>query len=189
MLGGMVCAIGLRSYAATEAGFVESCVGAAEAIHERVARPLEDGAKVFIEDLVSTHQDSRLVLLLGAATRIRMGRGTRLRIDKFLTEAKGEFTFESGPLLLEHEGPPPHDLRLRSPYGIIAVRGTRVFAGPSNGKFGVFVERGVVDFTAGGATVRLEAGLGSDVRRPGEKPSAPSYWKPERAVEALQSVY
>ena len=81
------------------------------------------------------------------------------------------------------------DLRLRSPFGTIALRGTRVFAGPSKGVFGVFVERGIVDFTAGGVTVRLSAGEGSDVRRPGDKPTPPSRWGSERALDALASVY
>ncbi len=84
----------------------------------------------------------------------------------------------------------PHgDLRLRSPYGVIALRGTRVFAGPSKVAFGVFVERGVVDFTAGGATVRLTAGEGSDVRRRGDKPTPPQRWGSERVLDALSSVY
>lgn len=81
------------------------------------------------------------------------------------------------------------DLRLRSPFGAIALRGTRVFAGPSNGVFGVFVDRGVVDFTAGGATVRLMPGEGSDVRRQGDKPTPPRRWPPERVDAAMISVY
>ena len=81
------------------------------------------------------------------------------------------------------------DLRVRSPFGTIALRGTRVFAGPSNGVFGVFVERGVVDFTAGGAAVRLTAGEGSDVRHPGDKPTPPRLWGDERVRDALISAY
>jgi hypothetical protein len=54
-------------------------------------------------------------------------------------------------------------LRVRSPYGLMAVRGTTFFAGPSNDVFGVFVARGVVAVTGGGRTVVLRLGLGTNI--------------------------
>ena len=192
LLGGLACAAAsaLTSLAATADGFIESCVGPAEAESHNVTRALSNGADVFVGDLVSTRETARLVMLLGTQTRIRRGGNTRLRIDRFLAETHGELRFDSGPLVLDrNEGAPAMDLRLRSPFGTIALRGTRVFAGPSKGVFGVFVERGIVDFTAGGVTVRLTAGEGSDVRRPGGKPTPPSRWGSERAIDALASVY
>jgi hypothetical protein len=192
LLGGLACAAAFASAAraANAAGSVESCLGLADAEARGATRALADGADIFIGDLVSTREAARLVMRLGAATHIHMGGNTRLRIDRFLAETRGELRFDSGPLLLDRdEGAPAMDLRLRSPFGMIALRGTRVFAGPSKGVFGVFVERGIVDFTAGGATVRLAAGEGSDVRRPGDKPSAPARWGSERVMDALASVY
>jgi ferric-dicitrate binding protein FerR (iron transport regulator) len=169
---------------------VESCLGLADAEARGVTRTLGNGAEVFVGDLVSTHEAARLVMLLGVATRIHMGGNVRMGIDKYLAETRGELHFDSGPVLLDRdEGAPPTDLRLRSPFGTIALRGTRFFAGPSKGVFGVFVQRGIVDFTAGGETVRLTAGEGSDVRRPGGKPTPPNRWGSERAVDALASVY
>lgn len=191
LLGGMACAAAFASssFAANAAGLVESCVGVADAEAHGAVRSLAKGSDIFVGDLISTHE-ARLIMLLGAATRVHMGGNTRLRIDKFLAETRGELRFDSGPVLIDRdEGSPGMDLRLRSPFGTIALRGTRVFAGPSKGVFGVFVQRGIVDFTAGGTTVRLTAGEGSDVRRPGDKPTQPSRWGSERVVDALASVY
>ncbi|MFM9974233.1 MAG: FecR domain-containing protein, partial [Beijerinckiaceae bacterium] len=161
----------LDAGAANAAGIVESCLGPAEAEAGGVSRSLANGAQLFLGDLVSTRETARLLMLLGTATHIRMGADTRLRIDKFLAETSGEFRFDSGPVLLDRkEGAPAMDLRLRSPYGSIALRGTVVFAGPSNGVFGVFVQRGAVDVTASGVTVRLNAGEGTNIKIPGDKP-------------------
>jgi hypothetical protein len=192
VISGLACAAAAAPAALSVSaiGSVESAIGPAHDEAHGVKRPLATGAEIFIGDLVSTGEAARLAMLLGAATRVRMGSRTRLRIDRFLADARGELSFDSGPLLIDRpEGSSRGDLRLRSPYGVIALRGTRVFAGPSKGAFGVFVERGVVDFTAGGATVRLTAGEGSDVRRPGDKPSPPSRWGSERVQDALMSVY
>ncbi len=100
-------------------------------------------------------------MLLGSATRVHLGASVRLRVDKFLAETGGELRFDSGPLVIDRdERSPPMNLRVHSPFGMIALRGTRFFAGPSNGVFGVFVERGVVDFTAGGANGAAHRGRG-----------------------------
>jgi hypothetical protein len=69
------------------------------------------------------------------------------------------------------------------------VRGTRVFAGPSAGVFGVFVERGAVAVTAGGRQVTLREGQGSDIRRPGDAPTPPRPWGEPRIRAALDSVF
>ncbi|WP_049768194.1 FecR family protein [Methylocella silvestris] len=191
-LGGLACASACASaaFAAGSVGLVETSVGEANAQIRGATRPLTAGADIFVGDLVSTSATARLVMLLGSATRVRLGSNTRLRVDKFLANAGGELTFDSGPVVVDHdEKAGPIDLRLRSPFGLIAVRGTRFFAGPSNGTFGVFVERGIVDFTAGGVTLRLTAGEGTDVKRPGDKPSAMRRWPFERANDAMLSTY
>jgi len=68
------------------------------------------------------------------------------------------------------------------------VRGTRFFAGPSQGKLAVFVDRGSVSVTSGGSTVTLVAGEGTDVTRPGAPPTEPKSWGHGRIVEAFSTV-
>ena len=77
---------------------------------------------------------------------------------------------------------------MRSPFGLIAVRGTRFFAGPSNGVFGVFVERGRVLVVGVDTAVIVEGGFGTDIARPGAEPTAPHPWAAPRIVNAMASV-
>jgi len=98
-------------------------------------------------------------------------------------------TLRSGPLLFDR---PPRSARaavqIRSPFALIAVRGTRFFAGPSNGRFGVFVVRGSVAVTSAGQQVILREGEGTDVVSPGTPPTPIKRWAPERIGAALASV-
>ena len=92
---------------------------------------------------------------LGRDTILKLGERARLIIDRYLVDAGGEINLESGPLLFDRPvGAPPASLQIRSLFGLIAVRGTRFFAGPSNGVFGVFVERGNIIVSAAGSRLR-----------------------------------
>lgn len=77
---------------------------------------------------------------------------------------------------------------IRSPFGLIAVRGTRFFAGPSNGVFGVFVYRGEVLLVGRNTAVPVEAEFGSDIAAPGEEPTLPHRWADARIKAAEASV-
>lgn len=190
LLGGVAAwGAAAQAFAANATGAVESATGASTAVARGVSRALATGAEVFVGDLVNTTEFARLVMKLGAATRVHMGPSVKLRIDRYLADKAGELRFENGPVLVDRPDNQPHmDLKLRSPFGLVALRGTRVFAGPSNGVFGVFVQRGAVDLTAGGKTVRIAAGQGADVKVPGGPPSNPTAWGQERIVNALISV-
>jgi ferric-dicitrate binding protein FerR (iron transport regulator) len=71
---------------------------------------------------------------------------------------------------------------------LIAVRGTRFFAGPSNGVFGVFVERGSVTVAAAARQVLLRAGQGTDIHHPGAAPTPAAKWGRPRIDAAFGSV-
>jgi ferric-dicitrate binding protein FerR (iron transport regulator) len=79
-------------------------------------------------------------------------------------------------------------VRIRSAFGLIAVRGTRFFAGPSNNVFGVFVERGSVAVSAAGRRVIVRAGQGTNISHPGAAPTPPAPWGEGRIRSALNSV-
>src|SRR5215813_4528508 len=66
----------------------------------------------------------------------------------------------------------PAPVRIRSPFALIAVRGTRFFTGPSNGRFGVFVERGSVAVTSAGRTCDYAKKFGSHSKRSGRVTTA-----------------
>jgi ferric-dicitrate binding protein FerR (iron transport regulator) len=178
-----------RAQGAKQAGSVENVTGDAFAEARAVRRALQPTAPVFIADQVRTGSGSRLTMQLGRDTKLRLGGDTRITIDRFLVDAGGEITLNSGPVLFERpEGSAPEPVRIRSTFGLIAVRGTVFFAGPSRGVFGVFVERGSVAVTAAGKQVVLQAGQGTDIARPGAPPTNPSAWGGPRIHDAMLSV-
>jgi ferric-dicitrate binding protein FerR (iron transport regulator) len=180
--------LALRPARAVErVGSVEDVTGVAFAELESVRRTLYRAAPVFLSEEVATGVASRLGMQLGRNTTVRLGEQARLKIDRFLVDAGGEMTLRSGPLLFDGQ---PHRARvqIRSPFALIAVRGTRFFAGPSNNRFGVFVARGSVTVTSVGQQVVLREGEGTDFTSPGTPPTPVKRWAPERIRAALASV-
>jgi ferric-dicitrate binding protein FerR (iron transport regulator) len=193
MLGAGVTAplmfIAARIQAAERAGAVETLKGEAFAQGESARRALAAEAPVFVRDKVATGEASRIAMRLGKSTLLRLGERASITLDRFLMDAGGEITLETGPLLFERpEGGKAGAVRIRSPFGLIAVRGTRFFAGPSNDVFGVFVERGEVRVSAAGTSVTVRAGEGTNIARPGAAPTPPARWGAPRIKAALDSV-
>ncbi|WP_213739421.1 FecR family protein [Bradyrhizobium sp. dw_411] len=180
--------LALRPARAVErVGSVEEITGEAFAEIESVRRALGRAAPVFLSEEIVTGVASRLGMRLGRETTVRLGEQARLKIDRYVVNAGGEMTLRSGPLLFDG---PPHRARvqIRSPFALIAVRGTRFFAGPSNDRFGVFVARGSVAVTAAGEQVILRQGEGTDIAAPGAPPTPVKRWGAERIRAALASV-
>jgi hypothetical protein len=187
-LAGACCGASPAS-AADPAGAVAMSRGEcfAEAATER--RVLAPAAAVFVGDSVRTGSQSALGLHLGTATEVRLGAEARLRIDRFLVNAGGVLVLERGALLYDHNADSgPSDVTVRSPYGLVAVRGTKFFAGPSNGVFGVFVERGSVTVVGARTAVLLVSGMGTNLATPGAEPTAPAPWGAGRIAAAMASV-
>jgi ferric-dicitrate binding protein FerR (iron transport regulator) len=184
--------IGLAPLAASAqtpnvAGKVDEAIGLVTAEGRDSPRPLAPQATVFVGDTVATGNASKLGMKLGQETVLRLGELARIKIDRYLVSAGGSIQLNAGPLLLDKPRTAP-PVNIRSPFGLISVRGTRVFAGPSRGVFGVFVQHGSVTVTAGGKTVTLEDGFGTDIARRGAAPTPPARWGEERVRLALASV-
>jgi len=177
------------SNAAAPAGRVEEIKGEAFADASNQHRPLEKSSSVYVGDRVETGASSRLTMLLGEDTTIRLGERAHLVIDQFLSTTGGEISLQSGPMLFDRpSGSRPVPVKIKSPYGLIAVRGTKFFAGPSNNVFGVFVDHGTVVVSGGGGEVVLQAGDGTNLSSPGSSPTAPVKWGQARIDAALASV-
>ena len=178
-----------RAETPPRAGVVEFVKGEAFAEVSAARRALDRAAPVFLGDSCGTGAESRLTLDLAGNTRLKLGEKARITIDRYLMNAGGELTLESGAMLLDHPSTgKPAPVQIRSSFALIAVRGTRFFAGPSNGVFGVFVERGKVAVAAGGQVVILLRGQGTDIRVPGEAPTPPKAWAPPRVRAALAQI-
>ena len=150
---------------------VKEVKGAAFAEAGASRRALAPEAPVLIGDHVGTGPALAVTMLLGQDTTLRLGERGSVVIERFLVECRRR----------DHAAIRPADVRtprrrnavpvqIRSSYGLIAVRGTRLFAGPDGDGLGVFVERGEVSVTAAGRRVQLRAGKGTTIPRSGAAP-------------------
>jgi len=168
---------------------VTAVVGTATAEAPPAPRPLRDRAPVFLDDLLVTGPASRLAMRLGASTLVRLGASAKLRIDHYVVNQGGELNLENGQILFDSgEGKYPKGLMVRSAYALIAVRGTQFWGGMLDGDFAVFVARGVVTVTAGGASVPLGAGDGTTVSGVGDPPEPVRRWPQAKINRALALV-
>lgn len=178
-----------KADAADAAGAVEELRGNAFADSSQQHRALDRASPLYVGDRVSTGAASRLTMRLGTDTTIKLGENTQLVIDKFLADSGGEVTLESGPVLFDRPpGARRIPMQIRSPYALIAVRGTQFFAGPSNGVFGVFVQNGTLEVSGAGSTVTLSVGQGTNLKAPGAAPTPPVDWGQSRVDAAYASV-
>jgi ferric-dicitrate binding protein FerR (iron transport regulator) len=174
--------------AAQRVGAVTAAAGSAflERSASRIAAA--GGADVMLDDLALTGDLSRLDLLLGRATRIKLGAHSQLKIDRFIAGVSADVELLDGPAFVDHRPGAEPGFTVTSPYALIAARGTSFFAGPSGGVFGVFVRNGGVDVRTQAGTVRLHAGEGTDIARPGAAPTPAKRWGLPRIAAALRSV-
>jgi hypothetical protein len=187
-LGAVWCG-GRCASAAEPAGAVETSRGECFAQTAAERRTLAPTAAVYMGDAVGTGVQSALAMRLGTATQVKLGAEARLRIDRFLVNAGGVLVLERGGMLYDHDtSAGPSDVTVRGPFGLVAVRGTRFFAGPSNGVFGVFVESGQVTVVGVNTAVVLVSGQGTNIERPGAEPTAPVVWGAARIASAMASV-
>jgi hypothetical protein len=181
--------IATRAQSAERAGEVQSARGDCYALTAAARRSLAAAAAVFIGDSVGTGPQSALALRLGEATDVHLGSEARLRIDRFIVNAGGTLVLERGAMLYEHDSKVPgNETNILSPFGLIAVRGTRLWGGPSNGVFGVFVQQGAAAVTGRQKTVLVVSGFGTNIAYPGAEPTAPAPWGAARIKSALDSV-
>lgn len=148
----------------------------------------EKGIAVLLDDTALTGDDSRLGLQLGTSTSIRLGANASLKIDRFIAGRDTTVTLETGPVVVERWKGATPKMEVKTPYALLAARGTEFFAGPSKGVFGVFVKTGIVDVKTVRGSVRLKAGEGTDISEPGAPPSPPKVWAHPRVDAALWSV-
>lgn len=174
--------------AADPVGAVISLRGQASAFARSDRRALAPEAAVFRDDTVATAEQSRVEIRLGADTTLRLGEKGRVKLDR-ISAAGTTIDLEQGALVVDKAPESKaRPLEIENSFGRIAVRGTKFFAGPSHGGFGVAVLRGHVVVEAAGVSVDLREGEGTDIARPGDPPSPVKTWAPARLAEALAQV-
>ena len=175
-----------RAWAVDQIGKVTEIRGIASAEAAGGTRPLAADGPVFLAELLRTGDESRLGLHLGLRTSVRLGARSKLRVDRYIADAGGEIVVDSGQLLFD--GRARRGLTIRSPYALIAVRGTKFFAGQLDNGFSVFVARGAVSVSAAGAEVILRAGDGTDIAFVGAQPTPVKKWGAPKIARAFALV-
>lgn len=170
-------------------GSVADIKGAATAMRASKSRDLGMQSAVFTGDAVTTAPNGRLSLALAGKTRLRLGGGTRVVLDKYVANSGGTLELGSGALKVDAKpGAFPKGLKVESPYAIIAVRGTVFYAGLLDKVYSVFVESGEVRVSAAGKAVNLGPGEGTGIRERGAKPGAVKKWKPPKIAKIKSLV-
>lgn len=175
--------------AAKTIGSVTGLKGKAKAELDGASRALKLKAPLHLHETLITGAEARLQALLAEKTTLKLGAETRVRIDQFIVDKGGELSFSSGALLLQAPSQSfEKGLTIDSRFALIAVRGTRFFAGQLGDAFSVFVEKGAVDVTAAGQTVRLAEDEGTDIAKPGDPPGQVKRWGKPKIDRALALV-
>ena len=152
-------------------------------------KPLAVGGQLFENDRVHTNAESFATLNLGTDTRVLLGAETELLVDSFIAGQGGTLELGTGRMVFDRpEGLPKVDVAVRTAFGMIGVRGTKFFCGPSRAAFAVFVEHGSVSVARGGVTKIVAAGQGVEFHHRGDVPSEPVNWGEARIKEAHASV-
>ncbi|MDQ0318800.1 hypothetical protein QO002_000938 [Pararhizobium capsulatum DSM 1112] len=179
----------LPTRAGTVIGTASDIRGVVKRKRQQSNEGLATGAEIMEKDLVATGADGFADLKLEGDTRILLGNQSELLLDSFIANQGGTLELGMGQMVFDRpEGLPKVDLALRTTFGMIGVRGTKFFCGPSRGVFGVFVEHGQVAVEGGGVTQLVGPGEGVEIAHPGEAPNKPVLWKEPRIVEAYASV-
>lgn len=147
------------------------------------------GAAVAPGDTVVTDADGRAVLKLGPGSEVRVGPGTRLRLDQMDTSELGRFTLSDGAVLYSRTGigPAPR-VAFSAPFGEVAGKVARVFLGRVEGQFGVAVMRGSANVVAKDASLHLEPGDAVDIPRNPDMPAVVQPWSEARLRLAMSLV-
>lgn len=118
------------------AGSVKTVQGEVFAERKGTTVPLEKGMKVFADDLLVTGKDGSLGIVLRDNTIFSMGPDSRLSLNEFVFSPvegkfsllvrmiKGTFVYVSGVIAKLS----PESIRMETPVGVVAIRGTRFAA-------------------------------------------------------------
>jgi hypothetical protein len=180
--------------AAERAGEVQRARGLCTGASDGQTRALSSGAPVFRDEVVSTGDDSRLLIGFLDGSDLTLGANARVAIDDFVyrpggpgavigAAIVGPFRFISAKLSLGQK-------RMRTAFGTIAPGiGSDFVAGPVDGEYGILLVSGTVDIVAGGVPVKLSRpGDGISIPAPGAPPGPVTAWPADKVARALAAT-
>jgi hypothetical protein len=174
--------------AGTEAiGETIAVTGSATLHHAGQVAALAPGMALAEGDRAATGAEGLAELMLYTQTRLNLGPGSDLVLEKYLADVGGTIQL-GGALVFDRDAAAAKvDLTVQTAFGAIGVRGTRFFVGPSKGEYAVFCQRGAVEVTNAGVTRRLGPGDGVNLRAEAA-PDEVAQWGEARIAAAFASV-
>jgi hypothetical protein len=131
------------------------------------------GKAVQMKDRLRTGAGARLQVTFVDGTVLTLGENAVVVVDRYvfdptkssgqmaLSSTQGAFRFATGKLNQMKD----KDVKVTTPKGALAVRGTEFWSGPIDGHYGTYLVKGRVDVTNRGGAVTLSPGQGIDYRK------------------------
>ena len=152
---------------------------------------------VYLNDVVQSGPDARVLILLLDDSRFTLGANSRLRVDQYLyndedplvnraaySVLQGTFLYVSG-LIAKRDNP---DIRIVTPYGSAGIRGTTLWGGMVDDEYGVFVDDGEITFETNRGRIRLTKGEGTTIRNANAIPERPKLWAEPKVTRAKATI-
>jgi len=197
LLLAVFCTVSLAFAADTVVGTVTKLRNTAYVIRQEQQLTIDVGFKIYENDEIQSETDTRVELTFNDGTTLYIGANCRLVVDKFLFDPddnigiailrvlQGPFRFISG-LIGKVQDP---QIVVQTQIGVIAVRGTDFWGGPSRGQYGVLLLKGAISITnPSGQRILTTPGTGVNLTGDNVPPSDVTIWGTDRAAEALAAV-
>jgi len=160
------------------------------------ARSLVVDTALRLGDEVSTGAGARLEITFEDGTSLTLGEKARVKLDRYvydpegradmaLSVARGAFLFVTGAMgaLADKQ------VSVSTPLATIGVRGTTFWGGALDNPLDVLLLDGRIEVrTSVGAVLLGQAGRGTTVPAPGSRPTAPTFWPPDKRERAFATV-
>lgn len=198
VLGGLILALAIGPAAATVVGKVGRLQGDVSSVATgggKVAMTV--GTPVEQDQTIETGPGARLEISFVDGTTFTVGEKSKVTVDRFVFDPGGNknalklavvgpFRFVSGKLSKTLGA----NITVKTPFATMGIRGTDVWGGPIDERYGVFLATGIVSIASGGRTVVLSRpGSGVNVANAkGAPPGAITQWPKEKIARALATV-
>ncbi len=161
------------------------------------AYPVKPDDAVYMNDVLQTGADGRMLVLLLDDSRFTLGENARFKIDEYVYDdendsgnkarynvLQGVFLYASG-MIAKKENP---DIKISIPYGSIGIRGTTVWGGLLDEEYSVFVDDGEVTVETNRGRVRVAKGEGTAIRNANAIPERAKVWGEQKATRARNTI-
>ncbi len=178
------------------AGTVTRLQGLAVAMQDALPRPLQEGDKILVGDVISTGKGARLEMKMLDDAVMKLGEKTVFVVVEYLVQnpqpsgalrlLEGAFSATSGKMMQVAGA----QFTMSTETATIGIRGTTFWGGKIDGSFGIALldGKGIYVETKAGRVDISTVGEGTSVSGADTAPTAPRAWSAEKTARALATV-